>query len=594
MHKDRLGNVIYVGKAVNLKRRVSSYFIDSASHSQKVRSMVKQITEFEYINCRTEMEALILECNLIKKYQPKYNVLLRDDKTYPYLKITLEDKYPRLLKTRRIERDGARYFGPYSDVGAVNRTEELLNKMFLLKRCSTSDFPEGFTPCLNYHIRECRGLCTGLVTREEYLRDIQQVIDILSGKDKTLEKELKADMQKASDELRFEDAAIYRDRLESLKALRELQRVTVINGRDLDMVFPVGSGETSSVALFTVRGGKLSGRETFPMSNVAKSVRAQEDKRDEYDVVACEFIKQYYSQLADPPKEILVPKPISEQDIISEMLHTKIYTPQKGDKYQLLLLAKKDAVEMSKNLSERMMSRREREEELRGVLSRILGLEKKVYRVESYDISNTNGVDTVGGMVVYDNLEPVRRDYRRFKIRNADPHDDYGSLREVLRRRFTRALEGDKSFSHMPDLILMDGGLGQVTSACTVLEELGIEIPVLGMAKDDSHRTRALVNSAGDELELKNYPMLFKYCGTIQEEVHRYAIEYHRDLRRRNAIGSVLDDIPGIGPKKRNALLEHFRSVQEIKEASLEKLMGCPGITEANAQSIMNFFSSCG
>ncbi|MBQ2304994.1 MAG: excinuclease ABC subunit C, partial [Firmicutes bacterium] len=218
MHKDRLGNVIYVGKAVNLKRRVSSYFIDSASHSQKVRSMVKQITEFEYINCRTEMEALILECNLIKKYQPKYNVLLRDDKTYPYLKITLEDKYPRLLKTRRIERDGARYFGPYSDVGAVNRTEELLNKMFLLKRCSTSDFPEGFTPCLNYHIRECRGLCTGLVTREEYLRDIQQVIDILSGKDKTLEKELKADMQKASDELRFEDAAIYRDRLESLKA----------------------------------------------------------------------------------------------------------------------------------------------------------------------------------------------------------------------------------------------------------------------------------------------------------------------------------------------------------------------------------------
>ena len=311
-------------------------------------------------------------------------------------------------------------------------------------------------------------------------------------------------------------------------------------------------------------------------------------------MVACEFIKQYYSQLADPPREILVPKPISEQDMISEMLHTKIYTPKKGDKYQLLLLASKDAQEMSKNLSERMMSRREREEELREVLSRILGQQKKVYRIESYDISNTNGVDTVGGMVVYDNLNPVKRDYRRFKIRNADPHDDYGSLREVLRRRFARALEGDKSFSHLPDLILMDGGLGQVTSACSVLEDMGLDIPVLGMAKDDSHRTRALVNAAGDELLLKNYPMLFKYCGTIQEEVHRYAIEYHRDLRRRNAIGSVLDDIPGIGPRKRNALLEHFGSVSEIREATAEKLMECPGITEKNARSIIDFFSSEG
>ena len=593
MHKDKLGNVIYVGKAINLKRRVSSYFVNSASHSQKVRSMVRQIEEFEYINCRTEMEALILECNLIKKYEPKYNVLLRDDKTYPYLKITMNEAFPRLVKTRNVAKDGAKYFGPYSDVAAVNRSMEYLNKLFKLKRCSSRSFPKGFKPCLNYHIEECRGICQGNISREEYLKDIDKLIQLLGGKDRSLETELKAEMQKASDELRFEEAAEYRDQLEALRTLRDIQRVTMVNGKDLDMVFPVGTGENASVVLFPVRNGKLSGRETFLMSNVEnwKEESADDDAdRDEYDVVVSEFIKQYYSQLADPPKEILVPKPLKEGALIEEMLGAKIHTPERGDKYQLLKLAQRDVIEIAKSLETKVETQKNREEELKNVLGRVLGQEKASYRVESYDISNTNGVDTVGAMVVFRNLKPVRKDYRRFRIRTVEGPDDYSSLQEMLTRRFKRALENDRSFNILPDLILMDGGRGQVTSAEKVLTALGISIPVLGMAKDDSHRTRALVNGDGDEILLKDYPLLFKYCGTIQEEVHRFAIEYHRSLHNRNSIGSVLDEIPGIGPAKRNALLSHFETIKDIREADEEKLMECPGITEKNARAIVEFF----
>ena len=592
MHKDKLGNVIYVGKAVNLKRRVSSYFVNSASHSSKVRSMVKNIEEFEYITCKTEMEALILECNLIKKYEPKYNVLLRDDKTYPYIKLTMNEDYPRLLKTRLIKKDGARYFGPYSDVAAVNRALELLNKLFKLKRCSATSFPEGFKPCLNYHIGECRGICTGLVDREEYMKDIERLTDLLNGKDKSLENDLKEQMKEASENLEFEKAAILRDQIEALKALRNIQRVTMVNGKDLDMVFTAGHGENTVVVLFPVRGGKLSGRETFLMANAENWELDKTDSEDydEYEKVISEFIKQYYSQLANPPSEILIPKPIKDEKIISEMLGTKIHTPERGDKYQLLKLASRDVVEISKSLDIKVETQKEREQELRTALSRILGYEKRGYRVESYDISNTNGVDTVGAMVVFRDLKPVRKDYRRFKIRTVEGPDDYGSLQEMLMRRFRRALENDRSFNELPDLILMDGGRGQVTSAEKVLRALRLEIPVLGMAKDDSHRTRALVNGEGQEILLKDYPLLFKYCGTIQEEVHRFAIDYHRSLHNRNTIGSVLDDIPGIGPKKRNALLNHFETIKDIKEAGREKLMECPGITAKNADSIIEFF----
>ena len=597
MHKDRLGQVIYVGKAISLRNRVRQYFQSSANQNPKVRAMVSHIAEFEYIVCRTEMEALILECNLIKKYAPKYNVLLRDDKTYPYIKVTLQEEYPRILKTRLLKKDGSRYFGPYSDAGAVNLIIELLNKVFVLKRCSAASFPDDYRPCLNYHIKECRGICTGQVSPQEYRTYVNKALDFLGGKQKPLVDYLEERMQEAAERLDYEEAAVYRDYIASAKALGETQRVTMIGGHDMDMILPAGKGENTVMVLFTVRGGKLSGRETFAM-------RAEGE--DDYDSLVSQFIKQYYSRWAVVPGEIIVAQPLKESELLEQFLEAqgcrkvKITVPQKGDKRALLELARRDVVELSKTIELKVSSASEKEKALTEALSEILKRfypqdaersRKNSYRVESYDISNTNGVDTVGAMVVFSNLKPVKKDYRRFKIRTVEGQDDYGSLSEMLERRFRRALEGDRSFADMPDLILMDGGQGQVTAAEKVLEKLGLRIPVLGMAKDDSHRTRALVNGRGDELLLRDNPLMFKYCGTIQEEVHRFAIDYHRNLHNRNSIGSVLDNIEGIGPAKRNALLSSFASVEDIKKADVETLMKVKGITEKNARSIKEYFS---
>ena len=598
MHKDRLGQVIYVGKAVSLRNRVRQYFQSSANQNPKVRAMVSHIAEFEYITCQTEMEALILECNLIKKYAPKYNVLLRDDKTYPYIKVTVQEEYPRVLKTRLLKKDGSRYFGPYSDTGAVNMIIELLNKIFVLKRCSAVSFPDDYRPCLNYHIKECRGICTGEISPQEYRTYVNKAIDFLNGKQKPLIDYLTEKMQTAADEMNYEEAAVYRDYIASAKTLGETQRVTVIGGHDMDMILPAGSGENTVIVLFTVRGGKLSGRETFAM-------RAEGE--DDYESLVSQFIKQYYSRWAVVPGEIIVPQPLKERELLEGFLEAqgdgrkvKITVPQKGDKRALLELARRDVVELSKTIDLKVASASEKEQALREALAQILDClspegsqqeVKEAYRVESYDISNTNGVDTVGAMVVFSNLKPVKKDYRRFKIRTVEGQDDYGSLAEMLERRFKRALEGDSGFSVLPDLILMDGGRGQVSTAEKVLNRLGIHVPVLGMAKDDSHRTRALVNGSGEEILLKDNPLMFKYCGTIQEEVHRFAIEYHRSLHNRNSIGSVLDNIEGIGPARRNALLSHFNSVEDIKKADVESLMKVKGITEKNARAIKEYFS---
>ena len=590
MHKDALGQVIYVGKAISLRNRVRQYFQSSKNQSPKVRAMVSHITEFEYITCKTEMEALILECNLIKKYAPKYNVLLRDDKTYPYIKVTTQENYPRVLKTRLIEKDGARYFGPYSDAGAVNMTIDLLNKIFTLKRCAAKSFPKDWKPCLNYHIRDCRGICTGQVKQAEYAKVIEQVLTFLSGKTKPITDALTAKMQAASENLQFEEAAVYRDYLLSIRALGEKQRVTMVSGKDLDMVLPVGSGEQTSVVVFNVRDGKLSGRDTFNM---------QVEGEDDYDALIGQFIKQYYSMWANVPGEIIVPKPLKEAQLIEQYLESlgegrkvRIFMPQKGEKRALLDLARRDVVEMTKTLEVKAATAREKEEAVRGAIAKLLGETepKEAYRVESYDISNTNGVDTVGAMVVFRNQKPVKKDYRRFKIRTVERPDDYGSLQEMLYRRFHRAKEGDPGFSTLPDLILMDGGQGQVTAAEKVLIAMQLAIPVLGMAKDDSHRTRALVNGRGEEYILRGDPLLFQFCGAIQEEVHRFAIDYHRKLHNKNSIGSVLDHIDGIGPVKRNALLSSFASVEEIKKAELAELMRVPGITEKNARAIREYF----
>jgi len=589
MHKDKLGQVIYVGKAISLRNRVRQYFQNSASHSPKVRSMVANIAEFEYIKCQTEMEALILECNLIKKYAPKYNVLLRDDKTYPYIKVTVSEEFPRVVKTRIIKRDGNKYFGPYSDAGAVNDTIEILNRIFKLKRCTSVKFPAGQRPCLNYHIDDCRGVCAGLADKEDYMECINRVLEFLSGKQKKVLDYLQDSMEKAAENLDFEEAARFRDYIAGVKALKETQRVTMTSGKDLDVVIPVGKGEKASVVLFPVRDGKLSGREIFSM---------QAEGEDDYDSVVGQFIKQYYSQWLTIPPEIVLERPLSEGRLIEEYLRNletgrkvQITVPKRGPKKALLDLAKKDTEEMEKTLEDRLKSAREKEEQLTARLYTILGFKKETYRIESYDISNTNGVDTVGAMVVFNNLKPLKKDYRRFKIKTVDGPDDYASLQEMLYRRFKRAEAKDPGFANLPDLILMDGGQGQVTAAEKVLTAMKLSIPVLGMAKDDSHRTRALVNGRGHEFILTEDPMMFQYCGRIQEEVHRFAIEYHRGLRNKNSIGSVLDHIDGIGPVKRNALLAYFNSIDEIKNASVEKLMEVKGITKANAEAVREYFS---
>ncbi len=591
MHKDELGQVIYVGKAVSLRNRVRQYFQASANSNPKVRAMVSHIAEFEYITCATEMEALILENNLIKKYQPKYNVLLRDDKTYPYIKVTTSEEYPRVVKTRIIKKDGDRYFGPYSDAGAVNLIVDLMNNIYSLKRCSMTEFPKGHRPCLNYHIKKCVGVCIGKADREEYLADIDKVIEFLSGREKPLIKHLTDLMQAASSDMRFEEAAVYRDYITAAESISEKQRVTMISGRDLDVVLTVKDDKNSFVVLFTVRDGKLSGRETF---------QVQASDGDDRGEITAEFIKQYYSQWAQVPPEILVETELPENELLEEFLSrdgrkVRIFVPQKGDKRNLLRLAQSDVTEMVKTLADKAQANYEKERALSEEVAWTLreggfSCGEGPYRIESYDISNTNGVDSVGAMVVFEGTRKVRKDYRRFKIKTVEGPDDYGSLQEMLYRRFKRAKEGDPAFAVLPDAIFMDGGQGQVTAAEKVLAAMKLDIPVAGMAKDDSHRTRAIVFADGREIDLRQHPVLFKYCGTIQEEVHRFAIEYHRNLRNKNSIHSVLDSIQGVGPTRRNALLNHFKTVEAIKKATAAELAEVPGITEAVAENIVKFF----
>lgn len=592
MHKDRLGQIIYVGKAISLRNRVRQYFQSAAKSNPKVAAMVSHIAEFEYITCSTEMEALILECNLIKKYMPRYNVLLRDDKTYPYIKVTTAEAYPRVLKTRLLAKDGNKYFGPYSDAGAVNQIVELLSGIYSLKQCSAREFPANHRPCLNYHINRCRGICTGKVSQEEYRQAIDKVLEFLGGREKPLLRHLEEKMLAASENLEFEEAARYRDYIHSIKAISETQRVTMTQDKDLDVVLPVKDENHSFIVLFTVRDGKLSGRETFQIQS------ADSDSREE---MVGEFIKQYYSQWATVPPEILVERQVPEHALLEEFLRregrrVRIFVPQKGEKRALLKMAQSDCIEMVKTLAQKASLQQEKQEAVRQQVAMVIREagcvppEKPAYRVESYDVSNTNGVDSVGAMVVFEGLKPNRREYRRFKIKTVEGPDDYGSLQEMLYRRFKRAQAGDPAFVHMPDAIFMDGGQGQVTAALKVLRAMKLDIPVAGMAKDDSHRTRAMVFEDGREIPLTENPILFRYAGTIQEEVHRFAIDYHRSLRNKKAFHSVLDDISGVGPARRNALLAHFGTIEAIKGASAEALMEVPGITAGVAKNIREYF----
>ena len=623
MHKDKLGNIIYVGKAISLRNRVRQYFQSSRNMDPKVRSMVSQIAEFEYIKVGSEMEALILECNLIKKHRPKYNILLRDDKTYPYIRITNEP-YPRVMKTRLIRKDGSRYFGPYSDAGAVNRIVDLLNASFSLKRCSAAAFPPGFKPCLNYHINQCRGICNGNVDPEEYAKAVEGAADFLSGRSKKLQTALKEKMQAASDAMDYEQAAIYRDYLAAAEALSETQRVVMHHSDEADVVIPAKGTEETYMVVFFVREGKLIGRESFGLE-ASESV----DAGDEGLLAA--FLNQHYSRLPNIPREILLTKMPEDAPILEEYLsdlaghNVKLLCPQRGEKRALVEMARRDVLEMIRTIDDRAKAARERRQTLGQEIYDVLqamgassviggsidpetglpGYDGRQFRAEAYDISNTNGVDTVGAMVTFDGLKADKQGYRKFRIRSVQGQDDYASMTEVLTRRFNRVFQGDDKFSVLPDIIFMDGGRGHVSTALEVIDATGFEIPVVGMVKDDHHRTRALVYrkpGAGEgrdtdfvEISLSDKPLLYSYIGRMQEEVHRFAIEYHRKVRGGHAAGSVLDEIPGIGPVRRNALLEHFKSVDQIREIArseegITKLAEAPHMDARAASQVCEYF----
>ena len=593
IHKDRLGEVIYVGKAVSLRNRVRQYFQSQKNMDSKVSAMVSHIAEFEYITTATEMEALILECNLIKRYSPKYNILLRDDKTYPYIKITMKEDYPRILKTRRVENDGARYFGPYSDAGAVNRIVDLMGEIYRLKKCSAQRFPKGFRPCLNYYIEQCRGICTGYVSKDEYRETVNKVAEFLGGSTKPLVNEMKAKLEAAAEQLDFETAAKYRDNIMALEAINEKQRVVLRSDKDMDIILTLKGREDSFIVVFYVRDGKLSGRENFEMHTEGEESSGE---------MISSFIKQYYGELTSGPKEILTEEALSDANILSDYLSqlwgrkTSAFMPLKGEKKAILDLARKDVVEMAKTIDDRAEARAEREDSLRKQIDAVYSCLKNGphgYRVEAYDISDINGVDSVGAMVVFDGSRRLKKDYRRFKVKTVEGPDDYGSMQEVLYRRFKRAQADDAAFNTYPDMLFIDGGKVHVAAANKVLRAMQIDIPAFGMAKDDSHRTKELVYEKDGEfstIQIKDSPLLFKYVGNIQEEVHRFAIDYHRTLRTKNMLTSVLDEIEGIGPVKRNSLLAYFGSVDRIKAAAAEELVKVDGITEKNAQNILKYF----
>ena len=611
MHKDRLGTVIYVGKAVNLRNRVRQYFRNTSQHSPKVRSMVSNIAEFDYITCGTEMEALILECNLIKKYMPKYNILLKDDKTYPYIEVTMSEEFPRVIRTREVKRDENRYFGPYSDSTAVWRILKMIDEMYPLKKCSTLHFPENTRPCLNYFIGKCKGICVGKADREEYLEMIRDILGILGGRDAGVIRKLERKMMEASDALKYEEAAKYRDYIRALRSLSEKQRATMVREHDIDILIPIRTHRNQIVAQYRVREGKMIGREIIYMNDETESTREE---------LLSAFLKQYYLSTSRIPKEVIVPVHPEEEDLISELLNhidemnakagtdvphkTRLYIPERGEKKAILDMTLADSVELARSLDERADRDEERKKNLRQKISELIRRAAEIdgaiprlleeddeeeYRVEAYDISNMNGLDTVGAMVVYEGSRPVRNDYRKFRIRTAEG-DDYGSLQEVMYRRLKRAREGDPGFSRYPDIMFIDGGLGQVHAVKAVMDAFRLTIPVVGLAKDDAHRTRAVVFTDGSEIDLKSEPLLFSYAGNIQEEVHRFAITFHRGTRGKKMTHSVLEEIPKIGPKRRKALMEKFRSIDAIRKASYEELMETEGMNSQAAESVLEFF----
>ena len=592
--KNSHADVIYVGKAINLKRRVSSYFRAGARHSQKIKSMVSNVDAFEYIITDSELEALILECNLIKEYRPKYNTMLMDDKTYPYIQVTLGEDFPKIKLSRKMKKDKNKYYGPFTSGLAVRDTIELLQKMYKIRNCNKSleagedgkAKPNG-RPCLYYHIGQCDGACQGMITKEDYLKHVEDAMAFLDGKFTEVRDELEEKMMEASNNQDFEAAKEYRDLIASINHVAGNQKIVTHKFEDRDIIaYDSLEGETV-VVVFFVRNGKLIGRENFYMKT---------DENDGKEILT-NFIKQYYIGTPFIPHQILVQEEVDEPELISEMLSrnlnytVQIANPKKGKKEKLVELAKKNAANLLKQNKERY--RREEKRTIGAVkeIEKLIGI-SDVVRIESYDISNTSGYESVGSMVVYENGKPKRNHYRKFKIKTVQGPDDYASMREVLLRRFTHGLESKDemdSFAKFPDLLLMDGGKGQVNIALEVLKEVGLDIPVCGMVKDDTHSTRGLFYN-NEEIDIDKRSEAFKLITRIQDETHRFAIEYHRRLRGKKEIKSILDDIEGVGPTRRKALMRTFKDIDKIREATVEELTKADGITENVAKNIYEYF----
>ena len=598
--KNSLGEVIYVGKAKILKNRVKSYFQNSKNHSEKVRVMVKNISEFEYIVTDSEMEALILECNLIKKYSPKYNILLKDDKFYPFIKITIKDDYPRVFVTRNFAKDGSKYFGPYTNGAAVYETINLIYKIFPLRTCKLAirENGEKVRPCLNYHIKKCFGPCGGHITKEEYGKMISDIIDVLSGKETYVTKMLKDEMERAAEELEFEKAAALRDKILSIEAIVEKQKIFKTMEGDEDFINIEQDEKDSCIQVFFSRDGKIIGREHFIFENTANEGIGE---------IIEEFIATFYGGTAKVPKTIFVPE-INELELMEEYLTIKrgskvwIKVPQKGQKKDMLEMVKNNAQITLEKFKDKYLKDKELNRVSLLELQELLSLDEWPSRIEAYDISNIQGVDSVGTMIVFEEGRAKNSDYRRFKIKTVKGANDYDSMREILTRRFNHGLDEIKAiqqrdlklsagkFSTFPDLIMMDGGKGQVNIALEVLKSLNIDIPVCGLVKDDKHQTRGIVYN-NKELIINRGSNLMQLIRRIQDEVHRFAITYHRSLRDKRTLHSILDDIPNVGEKRRRALLMKFGSVDNIKKATIEELLDTQSIDKKSAQSIYTYFN---
>lgn len=600
MH-DANDSIIYVGKAVNLHNRVRSYFRKIVGRGPQIDKMVEQIARFEYIVTDSELEALVLENNLIKEHCPKYNTMLKDDKTYPYIKVTLGEDYPRVLFSRQMKKDKSKYFGPYTSAAAVKDTIELLNRLYCLRTCNRV-LPRDIgldRPCLNYHIKQCLAPCQGYISKEDYRARVSQAMDFLNGNYAPLLNDLQEKMMQASENMEFEDAIRYRDLYNSVKSVAQKQKITDSDGEDKDIIALAKEDTDAVVQVFFVRDGKLIGREHYYMTHVSGQSKAQ---------ILLDFVKQFYAGTPYIPRALVLQEEIEDIEILEKWLSARkgsrvhIQVPKIGTKEKLVELAAQNAKLVLSQDRERI---KREEGRTIGAVKEIagwLGLEpEKLVRMEAFDISNISGFQNVGSMVVYEKGKPKRSDYRKFRIKTVSGPDDYACMHEVLTRRLVHGMEEGReleekelekefgSFSKLPDLILMDGGRGQVNIALRVLDELHIHIPVCGMVKDDNHRTRGLYYN-NVEIPIDTRSEGFKLITRIQDEAHRFAIEYHRSLRSKSQVKSVLDDIPGIGEVRRKALMRHFKSIEEIKNAEVEELLQVDGINHPQAEAVYTFF----